>query len=85
MPNPAPHSTRREFLGASLKLGAGSALAAAGLPLAAAMQTALSGGDPGGCEPLDWLGATTPRVWRIGGQTVTYHWEEPAGASPLRI
>jgi alpha-galactosidase len=51
----------------------------------AAMQTALSGGAPGGCEPLDWLHTTTPRRWRIGGETVTYHWEEPAGALPLRV
>ena len=51
----------------------------------AAMQTALSGGEPGGCEPLDWLNTTTPRQWRLGKHKVTYHWEEPAGASPLRI
>jgi alpha-galactosidase len=51
----------------------------------AAMQTALSGGSPGGCEPLDWLHSTTPRVWRLGKEKVTYHWEEPAGANPLRI
>ena len=50
-----------------------------------AMQTALSGGSPGGCEPLDWLHSTTPRVWRLGKEKVTYHWEEPAGANPLRI
>ena len=50
-----------------------------------AMQMALSGGDSGGCEPLDWLNTTTPRQWRLGKQKVTYHWEEPAGASPLRI
>jgi alpha-galactosidase len=51
----------------------------------AAMQTALSGGAPGGCEPLDWLGTTTPREWRLGSEKVTYHWEEPAGANPLRV
>ena len=51
----------------------------------AAMQTTLSGGAPGGCEPLDWLYTTTPRVWRIGSETVTYNWEEPAGALPLRV
>jgi alpha-galactosidase len=45
----------------------------------------LSGGSPGGCEPLDWLHSTTPRVWRLGKEKVTYHWEEPAGANPLRI
>jgi len=51
----------------------------------AAMQTALSGGTPGGCEPQDWLHTTAPREWRFGGEKVTYHWEEPSGASPLRI
>jgi alpha-galactosidase len=51
----------------------------------AAMQTALSGGPPGRCEPLDWLQTTTPRRWRIGGEEVTYHWEEPAGANPMRV
>ena len=50
-----------------------------------AMMTALSGGAPGGCEPLDWLHSTAPREWRIGGKRVTYHWEEPAGANPLRV
>ena len=49
-----------------------------------AMHTALSGGTPGGCEPLDWLYTTTPRVWRIGSETVTYAWEESSGANPLR-
>ena len=51
----------------------------------AAMQTALSGGSPGGCEPLDWLHTTDPRQWRFGKEKVTYHWEEPAGAWPLRV
>jgi alpha-galactosidase len=51
----------------------------------AAMQTALSGGAPGGCEPLDWLNSTAPRVWRIGSETVTYHWDEPYGAWPFKI
>jgi alpha-galactosidase len=50
-----------------------------------AMQTALSGGAPGGCTPLDWLHTTTPREWQLGHETVTYRWEEPAGANPLRI
>jgi alpha-galactosidase len=51
----------------------------------AAMQTALSGGSPGGSEPLDWLHTTAPRVWRFGQEKVTYHWEEPAGACALRV
>ena len=50
-----------------------------------AMQTALSGGAPGGCEPLDWLHTTAPRVWRMGDERVAYHWEEPAGANPQRV
>jgi len=50
-----------------------------------AMQTALSGGSPGDCEPLDWLHTTVPRVWRFGEETVNYHWEEPTGAYPLRV
>lgn len=50
-----------------------------------AMQTALSGGTPGGCEPLDWLHTTTPRVWRFGKEKITCHWEESSGANPLRI
>jgi len=50
-----------------------------------AMQTALSGGTPGGCEPLDWLHTTAPRTWRFGQETVTYNWEEPAGAYPMRV
>ena len=48
------------------------------------MQTALSGGERGGCEPLDWLHTTTPRQWRIGRETVEYAWEEPTGGNPLR-
>ncbi len=52
---------------------------------AAAMQTALAGGTPGGCEPLDWLHTTCPRRWRIGNETVIYNWEEPAGVLPLRV
>ncbi len=51
----------------------------------AAMQRALSGGTPGGCEPLDWLHTTAPREWLIGGKKITYTWEEPAGANPARI
>jgi alpha-galactosidase len=50
-----------------------------------AMRTALSGGEPGGAEPLDWLETTCPRTWRIGSQTVTYRWEESSGAYPFRV
>ena len=51
----------------------------------AAMQTALSGGAPGGCEPLDWLHTTAPRVWRVGPKRVTYDWDEATGADPRRV
>jgi alpha-galactosidase len=51
----------------------------------AAMQTALSGSDAGGCAPLDWLYSTTPRTWRLGDRTVTYQWEEATGAQPFRV
>ena len=50
-----------------------------------AMQLALSGGVPGGCEPLDWLHTTAPRRWRIGKERVTYQWEEASGTWPLRV
>jgi alpha-galactosidase len=51
----------------------------------AALQIALSGGVPGGSEPLDWLHTTAPEQWRLGREKVAYHWEEPAGAWPLRV
>ena len=51
----------------------------------AAVQTALSGGAPGGGEPLDWLHTTVPREWRLGNETVTFHWEEREGADPFRV
>jgi alpha-galactosidase len=50
----------------------------------AAMMLALSGGEPGGSEPLDWLHTTAPREWRFGSHRVTYRWEEGAGVIPLR-
>ncbi len=50
-----------------------------------AMQTALSGGTPGGCEPLDWLHTTAPRRWRFGKEKIGYHWEEPFGANPISV
>jgi alpha-galactosidase len=50
-----------------------------------AMRTALSGGEPGGAEPLDWLYTTCPRIWRVGDKTVAYRWEELIGAYPLRV
>ncbi len=50
-----------------------------------AMHLALSGGVPGGAEPLDWLHSTAPRRWRLGGEETTYDWEEPYGALPARV
>ncbi|HEY3705799.1 MAG TPA: hypothetical protein VGL22_12095 [Terracidiphilus sp.] len=51
----------------------------------AAMQLALSGGNPGNCEPLDWLYNTSPETWRLGNEVVNYRWEEPMGVNPLPI
>jgi alpha-galactosidase len=51
----------------------------------AAMMLALSGGERGGCEPLDWLHTTAPREWSFGSRRVTYSWEEGPGVLPLRI
>jgi alpha-galactosidase len=51
----------------------------------AAMHLALSGGAPGGCEPLDWLHTTAPREWRGKAGTESYTWEEPFGANPMRV
>jgi alpha-galactosidase len=50
-----------------------------------AIQTALSGGDAGGCEPLDWLHNTTPENWRFGMQQIRYTWSEQLGANPLPV
>jgi alpha-galactosidase len=50
-----------------------------------AMQTALSGGDVEGCEPLDWLYNTTPEIWRFGTQQITYKWSEELGANPFPV
>ena len=51
----------------------------------AAMQLALSGGEPGKCEPLDWLYNTSPEYWLVGNERVTYRWAEPIGVSPLPV
>ena len=51
----------------------------------AAMMLALSGGERGGCEPLDWLRTTTPREWGFVTHRVSYRWEEGPGALPLRV
>jgi alpha-galactosidase len=51
----------------------------------AAMQLALSGGEAGKCEPLDWLYNTSPAYWLLGNERVTYRWAEPTGVSPLPV
>jgi len=51
----------------------------------AAMQLALSGGEPGKCEPLDWLYNTSPEDWLLGNERLTYRWAEPIGVSPLPV
>ncbi|MFE9750979.1 hypothetical protein ACFYOT_39255 [Saccharothrix saharensis] len=52
--------------------------------LSAALRLALDGGVPGGAEPLDGLHTTTPRLWRIGEETVKYDWSSsPLGAEPF--
>jgi alpha-galactosidase len=50
-----------------------------------AMQTALSGSEAGGCEPLDWLHNTTPEKWRFGMQQIRYTWSEQLGANPFLV
>jgi alpha-galactosidase len=50
-----------------------------------ALQVALSGGAPGGSEPLDWLYTTSPTSWRFGRENVTYHWQESGGVNPLKV
>jgi hypothetical protein len=74
MTGPATNSSRRDFLGNAQKAA-----------FRAAMKTALSGGAPGEYEPLDWLHTTTPREWRFGGEKISFHWEEPSDANPMRV
>jgi alpha-galactosidase len=50
-----------------------------------AIQLALSGGAPGGCEPLDWLHNTTPERWLLGNERVTFRWAEPMGVNPFPV
>ncbi len=42
--------------------------------LANAVQLALSGGEPGGIRPLDWMETRTPREWAGGDRVVRYDW-----------
>jgi alpha-galactosidase len=49
----------------------------------AALRMALSGGAPGGLEPLDWLHNTCPARWRDGGSERRYRWTESTGALPI--
>lgn len=50
--------------------------------IGAAVRVALAGGEPGGLEPLDWLGTSTPRRWRGGTGITSHHWDEPLGVWP---
>jgi alpha-galactosidase len=47
-----------------------------------AMQLALTGGQPGGVEPLDWLNTTAPTMWRCGTEVRKYNWNQPFGTHP---
>jgi alpha-galactosidase len=53
--------------------------------LAAALQIALDGGEPGGVEPLDWFSSPTPSTWRCGDTVRTYDWLAPTGADPYEV
>jgi alpha-galactosidase len=48
-----------------------------------ALRLALSGGEPGGLEPLDWLHNTCPARWRAGSGDFTTGWQGPEGALPF--
>ena len=50
-----------------------------------AMQTALSGGAPGGVQPLDWLHSTAPEKWVLGAKENRYQWNQPFGTNPMKI
>ncbi len=50
-----------------------------------AIQTALSGGAPGGVQPLDWLHTTAPEEWVLGAKKNRYHWNQPFGTNPMKI
>jgi len=53
--------------------------------LSAALRLALDGGQPGGCEPVDWLHNATPATWRGGSRTRTYTWFDTTGADPYDL
>jgi alpha-galactosidase len=53
--------------------------------LSAALRLALDGGVPGGVEPVDWLHTTCPRLWRVGSETLEYHWFDRVGADPFDL
>lgn len=50
--------------------------------IGAAVRLALAGGEPGGLEPVDWLGTSAPTRWRGSGALTTYSWDEPLGVRP---
>lgn len=51
--------------------------------VSAALRLALSGGEPGGLEPLDWLHHTCPSRWRAASGEFSVNWLPPEGASPF--
>ena len=53
--------------------------------LSAALRLALDGGSPGGVEPLDWLGTTTPARWRDGDEVLDLDWYDAVGADPFDL
>jgi alpha-galactosidase len=34
-------------------------------------------------EPLDWLDTTCPGLWKLGNETVRYHWVGKEGVEPF--
>jgi alpha-galactosidase len=53
--------------------------------VAAALRLALDGGAPGGVEPLDWTGTTSPVRWRSGDGEVRYDWSQAFGGDPFEF
>ncbi len=46
---------------------------------AARASFAVAAAGPANAEPLDWLGTTCPRRWRLGVREATFDWTSPAG------
>ena len=77
-----PWARNREFLDLVARSGTAlfvsvdpvSRTDASDADLAAAVQLALSGGEPGGIRPLDWMTTRTPTEWAGIDRTVAYDW-----------